>query len=219
MIIIVSLLALMGVSFILKNQYDKIIWQKNIKTEDHQLQLGSYIFSKSMQSTGNQTYEMAYFVYKVVHLDKDFVKLAVVRQLSLKDHVQDSDFSTSSEQYEAFKNTIINTTVTGVQAEDLYKDNNDQPFVLNEYLLKKYPSLRESRLYYEDVADALKNKPAPSEVMQLTDYMSLVYSREQIIKNGKLYPYSMDNYYKNQQPELYPNPNIAKDIQLIVNKK
>jgi hypothetical protein len=217
-ITIVSLFVLLGVFYLLKNQYDKIIWQKSIKTAEHQLQLGSYIFSKSMQSTGNQSHEMGYFVFKVVHLDKDFVKLAVVRQLSLKDNVQDSDFSTSSEQYKAFKNTVNNTTITAIQAEDLYKGNG-QDFVLNEYLLNKYPALNKSRYFYEDVADALKNKPAPTEVMQLTDYMNLVYSREKIIKNGKLYPYSMDNYYKTQQPELYPNPNIAEDIQLIINKK
>ena len=170
-----------------------------------------------MVPTGSQGSKMYYFVFKVVHLDKDFVNLSVVRRLSSKDHLQNSDFSMSSERYETFKNTVTNTTITGIEVEDLYKDNS-APFVLNAHLLGKYPALNKSRYYYEDVADALKNKPVPSDTMQLMDYISLVFSREQIINNAKLIPYIMDNYYKTQQPELYPNPNIAKNIQLIVNK-
>jgi hypothetical protein len=217
LITIFCLLALLAVLYLLKTQYDQIIWQKNMKTAEHRLQLGSYIFTKSMQPTGNQTYEMRYLVYKVVHLHQDFVKLAVVRKLSTKDQLKDSDFSTTANQYETFKKTIIDMTITGILSTDLHQADGEA-YVMNTYLLKKYPSLLQSKYYYEDIAETLKNKPAPTDVMQLIEYISLVYSREKIIKEGVLIPYTMDNYDKNQRPELYPNSQIAEDIQLIINK-
>ena len=83
---------------------------------------------------------MRYFVFKVTHLDGDFVKLAVVRRLSLKDVIKEDDFSINEEQYEVFKTTSIDTTVTGILVADLYKG--DRNFELNDYLIKKYPSYK-----------------------------------------------------------------------------
>jgi hypothetical protein len=217
-ITLVSLIALTAIFFIIKNQVDKIIWQKKLTTAEHQLKLGSFIFSQPRPLPGKQTVEKVYLVFKVVHIDNDFVKLSVIRQLSIKDNLKDSDFSMTAAQYEDLKKTVIDTTITPIQVEDLH-DGDGQSYVLNAHLLKKYPALKNSLFYYEDIADALKNKPAPIEAMQLNDYISLVYSREQIIKNGKLYPYSMNNYQINQRPELYPNPHIAEDIELIINQK
>ena len=221
MIWVISTLALLTVFLILKNQYQQFVWQKNITTAEHRLQLGSYIFTKSYESTGSQSSKMSYYVFKVTHLDGDFVKLAVVRRLSLKDIIKEDDFSINEEQYEAFKTTIINTTVTGILAADLYKG--DRNFELNEYLIKKYPILQKSRWYYEDIDSALK-KPVPVEAdglrsEEFRNYISLVYSKEKIIKDAQLWPYLLEDYYRSEPPKLYPSSGYAKDIELIINKR
>lgn len=180
--------------------YNPYKWKKAISTPEHKLQLGSFIFSKQRGPNGSQSMQHNYFIFKVIEINGDYVRLSVVRQLSAKDNLKQSDFSTTKEAYDELKNTIQKITITPILPADLYKEGTS--FTLNNYLLDKYPSLKQSRYYYEDV-----KQPVDSG-----DYFSLVYSKEKIIKRGILVPWILNN---SMTPQLAER--LSQNIDLILN--
>jgi len=66
-------------------------------------------------------------------------------------------------------------------------------YAVNVYLLKKYPSLEKSRYYFEDIAEDMKNLPLPTDNNKLQDYFSAIYSKKEIIENGKLVLWVLNN--------------------------
>jgi hypothetical protein len=57
-----------------------------------------------------------------------------------------------------------------------------------------------------------KNTPVPTNPDDLITYYDLVYSKEEIIKNGRLAPYTMTNRSKGEI-----DTGLSQDIDLIVN--
>nr|WP_294786776.1 hypothetical protein [uncultured Flavobacterium sp.] len=180
--------------------YNPYKWKKAINTPEHKLQLGSFIFSQQRGSNGSQSMQTYYYVFKVIEINGDYVRLSVIRQLSEKNNLKSSDFSTTKQAYNDLKNSIQKITITPILPEDLYKE--DTSFTLNNYLLTKYPSLKQSRYYYEDVKLATDSQ----------EYFSLVYSKEKIINKGKLIPWVLNN---SVTPELAER--LSQNIDLILN--
>jgi len=214
-LIIIGAISLLVIFFIVKLKYKRHQWSRTIAEPEHQLEVGSFIFSKTTGSNGSQSSQNYYHILKVVRIDKDYVKLAVVRQLSNKDKEIEGDFTTSAEEYEKMKTRITSKIVTGIPLVDLHAQGGDG-LHLTKYLTDKYPDLLKSRYYYEDVSPELKNKLLPTDQGGLQDYIVSVYSAEHIKQEGKLVPYSLTNindgvpYLANQ---------LSKSIDLIVNKK
>ncbi|MBF4491307.1 hypothetical protein IR010_02060 [Flavobacterium sp. MR2016-29] len=180
--------------------YKPYTWRKAINNPEHKLQLGSFVFCKQRGANGSQSMQNYYFIFKVIEINGDYVRLSVIRQLSDKDKLQQSDFSTTKDAFKDLKDTIKHITITPILPEDLYKEG--ASFTLNDYLLDKYPSLKKSRFYYEDVKlDA-----------NATEYFSLVYSKEEILKRGKLVPWILNNSDKHELAER-----LSEDIDLILN--
>jgi hypothetical protein len=190
--------------------YDSYQWKKAINSPEHKLQLGSFIFSKQSSSNGSQSMEHKYFIFKVIEINGDYVKLSVVRQLSQKNKLLQSDFSTTKEAYKDLKQNIGNTKITGILKEDLYKAG--PSYTLNNFLLEKYPSLLESRYYFEEIPENKKNLSIPVDYNELQEYFSLVYSKDEIINKGKLVPWVLNN---NTTPELAER--LSQNIDLILN--
>lgn len=211
-IILISVIVVIAFYVLKEKVYKPYMWKKAINTKEHQLQLGSFIFSKETGINGSQSYQKYYFVFKVTEINGDYVRLSVIRQLSQKDNLKESDFSTTSDQYKSLKENIKNLTITPVLSEDLYKGDG-QRFTLNQYLLNKYPVLKQSAYYYEDIPEESKNKPMPENPNDLEMYFSLVYSKKEIIENRKLVPWTMTNSF-NGKPSL---SQYSKNIDLIVN--
>ncbi len=190
--------------------YDSYQWKKAINSPEHKLQLGSFIFSKQSGSNGSQSMEHKYFIFKVIEINGDYVKLSVIRQLSQKDKLLQSDFSTTKEAYKDLKQNIGNIKITGILKEDLYKAG--PSYTLNNFLLEKYPSLLDSRYYFEEIPENKKNLPIPVDYNELQEYFSLVYSKDEIIIKGKLVPWVLNN---NTTPELAER--LSQNIDLILN--
>ncbi|MFC4479146.1 hypothetical protein [Flavobacterium chungangensis] len=190
--------------------YDSYQWKKAINSPEHKLQLGSFIFSKQSGSNGSQSMEHKYFIFKVIEINGDYVRLSVVRQLSQKDKLLQSDFSTTKEAYKDLKQNIGNLKITGILKEDLYKAG--PSYTLNNFLLEKYPSLMQSRYYFEEIPENKKHLPIPVDYNELQEYFSLVYSKNEIINKGKLVPWVLNN---NTTPELADR--LSKNIDLILN--
>ena len=189
--------------------YKPYMWKKAMNSPEQKLQLGSFIFSKQRGSNGSQSYQTNYFIFKVTEINEDYVRLSVIRQLSEKDKLKSSNFSTTKESYKDLKKNIKTITITAILKEDLYKEG--ASYTLNDYLLDKYPSLKKSRYYYEDIPVNKKNIPLPTDPYELQDYFNLLYSREKIIAKGKLVPWRLDNNI----PEL--SPRLSEEIDLILN--
>lgn len=211
-IILISVITLIVFYLIREKVYKPYIWKKAINTKEHQLQLGSFIFSKETGINGSQSYQKYYFVFKVTEIHGDYVRLSVIRQLSQKDNLKQSDFSTTSDQYKSLKQNIKSLTITPILFEDLYHGDGPR-FTLNEYLLNKYPVLKQSTYYYEDIPEASKNKGIPKNPNDLEMYLSMVYSKKEIIEKGLLVPWTMTNSF-NGKPLL---SNYSKNIDLIIN--
>ena len=180
--------------------YNPYKWKKAIHTPEHKLQLGSFIFSKQRGSNGSQSLQHNYFIFKVIEINGDYVRVSVIRQLSEKGNLKSSDFSTSKEAYHNLKDSIQNIKITPILSEDLYKEV--ASYTLNDYLLNKYPSLKQSRYYYEDTK---KDANSPQ-------YFELVYSKNEIIHKGKLVPWILNN---STTPELADR--LSQNIDLILN--
>jgi len=199
-LLLISLLIIIILYALKQLVYNPYKWKKAINTPEHKLQLGSFIFSKQRGSNGSQSMQNNYFIFKVIEINGDYVRLSVIRQLSEKDKLKQSDFSTSKDAYNDLKARIQKITITPILSEDLYKEG--ASFTLNDYLLVKYPSLKQSRYYYEDVKVDANSR----------EYFSLVYSKDKIIKNGKLVPWILNN---STTPELAER--LSQDIDLILN--
>jgi hypothetical protein len=210
-ILVIGLLALVVLYVIKRMIYEPYMWKRAINTPEHSLRLGSYIFSKERGHNGSQSFETHYFIFKVIAINGDYVRLSVVRRLSEKGSTAQSDFSTTNNDFEALKTKIHDITVTGILREDLYRKNQER-YVVNDFLLEKYPALKTSRYYFEDLPAAAKNLPAPSEHFDGMEYFSLLYSKEEIISKGKLRGWILNN---STAPEL---SGAAKDIELIQNQ-
>ena len=211
-ILLISVIVVIAFYVLKEKVYKPYMWKKSQNTKEHQLQLGSFIFSKETGINGSQSYQKYYFVFKVIEINGDYVRLSVIRQLSEKDNLKESDFSTTSEQYKSLKQNIKSLTITPILFDDLYQDDGPR-FTINEYLLNKYPVLKKSRYYYEDIPEDSKNKSMPENPNDLEMYFSMVYSKKEIIENGKLVPWTMTNSF-NGKPLL---SNYSKNIDLIIN--
>lgn len=209
-ILALGLLALL-VAYVFKLMvYQPYMWKKAIATPEHRLQLGSYIFTNSMEHNGSQSRERRYFIFKVVEIEGDHVRLSVVRQLSPQSGPL-SGFSTTKDEYASLKDTVHNLTITKIALEDLY--GKDGSHKMNDHLLAKYPALKTSRYYFED--DSRLRKEAAESASTVADaqaHLSLVYSKEQIISSARLVPWILNN---STTPELAPG--LSKKIDLIVN--
>jgi hypothetical protein len=190
--------------------YKPYAWKKAINTPEHKLQLGSFIFSKQRGHNGSQSFENKYFIFKVTEINGDYVRLSVIRQLSQPDKLLQSDFSTTKDSYNNLKENIQSITITPILSEDLYKGG--PSFTVNDYLLEKHPALAKSRYYYEDIPKDKKNTALPTEINTLTNYFNLIYSKDEIIKNGKLIPYTLN--YNN---EVQLSGQLEENIELILN--
>ncbi|MFH7015463.1 hypothetical protein [Flavobacterium sp. FlaQc-47] len=211
-IILIAVIVLAVLYFLKQKVYNPYMWKKAINSEEHQLKVGSFIFSKETGINGSQSYQKYYFVFKVIEIDGDYVRLSVIRQLSQKDNLKESDFTMTSDQYKSAKENIKNLTITPIIAADLYQGDGPR-FTINDYLLNKYPVLKQSRYYYEDIPQESKNKGVPQNPNDLEMYFSLLYSKKEIIENGKLIPWTMTNSF-NGKPSL---SQYSKDIDLILN--
>lgn len=193
--------------------YKPYIWKRAINSKEHQLQEGSFIFSSQRGSNGSQSFTTHYYVFKVIEINGDYVRLSVIRRLSERDKLAEGDFSTTSAHYKQLKKSIKEILITPILTEDLYKGEGPT-YMLNDYLVNKYPGLKTSRYYYEDIQKDKKNKPLPTETLELNLYFNLVYSKKEIIENGKLTPWIMNNSLKNA-PEIADG--LSQKIDLILN--
>ena len=210
-IIFISLL-IIAVFYVLKQfVYKPYAWKRAINTPEHKLQVGSFIFSKKRGSNGSQSMQNYYFAFKVIEINGDLVRLSVIRKLSDKNNLLQVDFSTTKEGYKNLKENIQNLTITGILNEDLYKIDG-ATYTINDYLISKYPDLKKSRYYYQEIPEDKKNTAIPTNPDDLITYYDLVYSKEEIIKNGRLSPYSMVNRTKGEVDTGY-----SQDIDLIKN--
>ncbi|RZJ49566.1 MAG: hypothetical protein EOO44_18025 [Flavobacterium sp.] len=212
--ILISALIALAVFFILRQiVYKPYMWKKAINSKEHQLQVGSFIFSKQRGSNGSQSSTTYYFVFKVIEIKDDYVRLSVIRRLSQKGQISQGDFSTTSADYKSLKQNVKKLLITPILSEDLYKGDGPR-YSLNDYLLEKYPDLKKSRYYYEDHAAEYKSKISSTESIDMNIYFEMVYSKKEIIENGKLTPWTMTNSFNNQ-PSL--SKELAEKIDLILN--
>ncbi len=198
--------------------YTYSVTKKELKLSAKQLQLGSYIFSTSMGYNGNQSWQKNYFVFKVTQIQDDYVRLAVVRKFygsqkmfDVRISPSDGYFSANKEIYEDAKNTIENAIVTLVESHDIYNSND---LILTDSLRLKYPSLKKSRLYVEDVSKNIKPTKESPIYGDISFFFSLVYSKNEIMNNAQLVPY-LDNARNDDKIRL--EYGYSEDIDKIIN--
>lgn len=192
-ILIISLLALISIYAFKQIIYKPHIWKQTINSPEHKLQIGSFIFNKRTGiNGGSQSIQTDYYIFKVIEINGDHVRLSVVRQLSQNNTISQSDFSTTKENFEYLKKHINKITVTGILTKDLFTGD-DERYTVNDYLLKKYPALEKSRYYFEDIPEDMKNLPLPTDNNKLQDYFSSIYSKKEIIENGELVLWFLNN--------------------------
>lgn len=209
--LLIAVLAAMALYAFKSRVYDPFMWKKAMSSPEHALKPGSTIFANYRASNGSQSTTRKYFIFKVTQIHGDYVRLSVLRQLSEQGKLTESDFSTSEEDYQRLKKTIRSLVVTGIVREDLYRKDS-KPYVLNDYLLAKYPALNTSRYYFEDIAVEEKERPAPDDRLQQIEYFSLLYSKKEIMEHGRLVPWVISN---GPEPELFHR--MAEDIDVIIN--
>ena len=210
--LIVALLAAVIAAYAIKHMViEPSRWKKAISTPEHQLQMGSFIFIKQRGPNGNQSMEDQYFVFKVTEIQGDHVRLAVIRKLRAGDKIVDGDFSTTRDAYGYLKENIKSLVITGISRHDLYgRKTGHDPDQIDDYLLEKYPALKSSRYYFEDVPENEKNRPVPQDHNERLEYFSLVYSKKEIIEHGLLKAWVLNNRL---EPQLYGE----RKIDLILN--
>ncbi|QYG07720.1 hypothetical protein [Janthinobacterium sp. PAMC25594] len=211
-ILIISLLALVSIYAFKQMIYNPHIWKQTINSPEHKLQIGSFIFNKRTGvNGGSQSIQTDYYIFKVIEINGDHVRLSVIRQLSENNTISQSDFSTTKENFEYLKKHINEITITGILTKDLFAGDYEL-YTVNDYLLKKYPALKKSRYYFEDIPEDMKNLPLPTDNNKLQDYFSGIYSKKEIIENGKLVLWVLNN---SNNPELARNS--SENIDLIQN--
>ncbi|MGK5025792.1 hypothetical protein [Janthinobacterium sp. RB2R34] len=210
LVFIVAVIALYAFKRLVVEPY---LWKRAISTPEHQLQMGSFIFSKQSGHNGSQSMENQYFIFRVTEIQGDHVRLAVVRQLRAGDQIVEGDFSTTKKAYGELKDNINSLVATGISRDDLYgRRTGRDPLQIDAYLLEKYPALKTSRYYFEDVPAYRRNRPVPQDQMERSEYFSLVYSKKEIIEHGRLVAWILNN---SPEPEL---SNRSEKIDLILNR-
>ena len=212
LIAIVLLVALIAAYAVKWKVVEPYLWKKAINTPGHQLQMGSIIFSKQRGYNGSQSMEDKYLIFKVTEMQGDYVRLAVIRKLSAGEGIVDGDFSTTKKAYEDLRGNIKNVVITGISTDDFYgRKTGRDLYQIDDTLLEKYPALKTSRYYFEDVPENERNQPVPKGHNDRLEYFSLVYSKKEIIEHGKLVGWVLNN---SPEPEL---SNIVENIDLILN--
>lgn len=210
--LIIIVIALIAAYVVKRMVVDPYLWKKAIATPEHALKLGSFVFSKRRGHNGSQSMENQYFILKVTEIQGDYVRMAVIRKLKAGDQIVQGDFSTTKQAYEEAKGNIKNLVITGISRDDLYgRRTGHDPLQIDDYLLEKYPALKTSRYYFEDVPENKRNRPVPGDRMEREEYFTLVYSKKEIIEHGRLVGWILNN---SPEPEL---SNIAENIDLILN--
>ena len=210
--LIIIVIALIAAYVVKRMVVDPYLWKKAIATPEHALKLGSFVFSKRRGHNGSQSMENQYFILKVTEIQGDYVRMAVIRKLKAGDQIVQGDFSTTKQAYEEAKGNIKNLVITGISRDDLYgRRTGHDPLQIDDYLLEKYPALKTSRYYFEDVPENKRNRPVPDDRMEREEYFTLVYSKKEIIEHGRLVGWILNN---SPEPEL---SNIAENIDLILN--
>ena len=210
--LIIIVIALVAAYVVKRMVVDPYLWKKAIATPEHALKLGSFVFSKRRGHNGSQSMENQYFILKVTEIQGDYVRMAVIRKLKAGDQIVQGDFSTTKQAYEEAKGNIKNLVITGISRDDLYgRRTGHDPLQIDDYLLEKYPALKTSRYYFEDVPENKRNRPVPGDRMEREEYFTLVYSKKEIIEHGKLVGWILNN---SPEPEL---SNIVENIDLILN--
>ena len=210
--LIIIVIALVAAYVVKRMVVDPYLWKKAIATPEHALKLGSFVFSKRRGHNGSQSMENQYFILKVTEIQGDYVRMAVIRKLKAGDQIVQGDFSTTKQAYEEAKGNIKNLVITGISRDDLYgRRTGHDPLQIDDYLLEKYPALKTSRYYFEDVPENKRNRPVPDDRMEREEYFTLVYSKKEIIEHGRLVGWILNN---SPEPEL---SNIVENIDLILN--
>lgn len=210
--LIIIVIALIAAYVVKRMVVDPYLWKKAIATPEHALKLGSFVFSKRRGHNGSQSMENQYFILKVTEIQGDYVRMAVIRKLKAGDQIVQGDFSTTKRAYEEAKGNIKNLVITGISRDDLYgRRTGHDPLQIDDYLLEKYPALKTSRYYFEDVPENKRNRPVPGDRMEREEYFTLVYSKKEIIEHGRLVGWILNN---SPEPEL---SNIVENIDLILN--
>lgn len=213
-ILIVGIVALIALYAFKRMVVDPYLWKKAIATPEHALKLGSFVFSKRRGHNGSQSMENQYFVFKVTEIHGDHVRLAVIRKMQQGKEIVTGDFSTTKQGYAQLKDTVRSLLITGISRDDLFsrsRSHDGSPYILDAYLLEKYPALNTSRYYFEDVPENQRNRPVPDDQMERMEYFTLVYSKKEIVEHGRLVAWILNN---SPEPEL---SNIVEDIDLILN--
>ncbi|TRX35338.1 hypothetical protein FNW52_11500 [Flavobacterium sp. ZT3R18] len=204
--VIVIGLVIIAVFYILKQMvYKPYISQKEMNGKEHKLRLGSFIFIRQLGSNN----EEEYLVYKVIHINGDYVRLSEIKQVPQENVRLESDFNT----YEKLKLSNKSFTITGILHDDLYQGIGNS-FAIPNHLLKKNPNSKKTSYYYEDIPEQEKNKPFTTNAGDFDLIFRPVYSKEQIIDNGVLMPWILDAK-RNNEPLLYED--ISQEIELILN--
>lgn len=211
-IIIIILIALLAVYVVKRMVVDPYLWKKAIATPEHALKVGSFVFNQRRGHNGSQSMESQYFIFKVTEIQGDYVRMSVIRKLRAGNQIVQGDFSTTKQAYAQAKGNIRQLVITGISRDDLYgRRTGRDPLQIDEYLLEKYPALKTSRYYFEDVPDNKRNRPVPDDQMGREEYFTLVYSKKEIIEHGRLVGWILNN---SPVPEL---SNISEKIDLILN--
>lgn len=210
--LLIAIAALIALYAIKRMVVDPYLWKKAIATPEHALKPGSFVFNQRRGHNGSQSMENQYFIYKVTEIQGDYVRMAVIRKLKAGDQIVQGDFSTTKQAYEEAKGNIRNLVITGISRDDLYgRKTGRDPLQIDDYLLEKYPALKTSRYYFEDVPENKRNRPVPEDRMERMEYFSLVYSRKEIVEHGRLVAWILNN---SPEPEL---SNAWEKIDLIIN--
>ena len=209
-ILLIGLLVLLVLYVFKRMVYKPFMWQRRIKTPEHRLQLGSYIFSRVLGSNGSQSPAFHYYIYKVIEIHGDYVRLAVVRQLSMEGGAVGSVSSMTRKDFAQLKKKIHLEPVIGILREDLYRKK-AQRHAMNDYLTQKYPALSQARYYFQDIPEDEKNGPAPTEQYDRMYYFESLYSKKEIIEKGGLRGWLLNS---RQAPEL---SRTSENIELLQN--
>ena len=190
--------------------YKPFMWRKLMTTNEHKLQIGSYIFSVIEVTNGDTFTRSDYHSVRIVtDIDGDYVRLAAVQKFINPNEQINSLPSKNDNYYNNLKSTIDTIKFTVVDLDEKVININDQ-----KNILKYYPVVKKQPFYY---TVGYANKPIPLDARgnPTSDYFDKVYSKKEIIENGKLVRYDLTNQF-NGIPVLY---DLGEEIELIINEK
>ncbi len=209
--ILIALATTIVLIVLYKLVYKPFIWQSQMKSKEHKLQVGSYIFSTNEIANANTFISETHKRVQIVtEINGDYVRLATIKKVNLPKEILQSYPPNNINYYDNLKNTIATDTITAISMEFRDYHNEDE----NRYLLRYYPMLMEFPLYY-DTGFANKKPSLDARGFTKDEYFDDVYSKKEILKNGSLVSYTLTNQF-NGIPVLY---DLGEKIELIVNKK